>query len=130
MTGAAAMNYVRPTPSELRAGEAAAWGAVKRRMQLLVWRALRKGALRGFATVELPSGLRLIDCPVCVNGRAWANLPGQPLLDKDGRQQLDARGKGAYCAVLLWRSRELQDQWSQAVVALVRAAHPGDLDEG
>ena len=57
------MNYGRPTAGELRAGEAAAWGpppaAARPRMRLVAWKPLRKGSLRGFATVELqPIGLR------------------------------------------------------------------------
>jgi hypothetical protein len=100
-------------------------------MRLLSWRLMAKGSLRGFVTVELPIALKIIDIPVLV-GRtgAWANLPSKPQIDREGRQKADANGKALYAPVLEWRSGDLSDRFSEAVVALVRAAHPADLDGG
>jgi hypothetical protein len=80
---------VRPrTKSELRRAEGATWGprpgaqpanrAERPRMRLVGWKPLVKGTLRGFANVELPIGLRLIDCPIFVG----PNGPGA-LADPD-----------------------------------------------
>ena len=63
--GPAMIRGARPSEGELRRGEAATWGrppAPERpRMRLVSWKPLIKGALRGFATLELPIGLKLID---------------------------------------------------------------------
>jgi hypothetical protein len=111
------------------AAEAVGFGAKPPpRMQLIAWRPLVKGSLRGFATVELPNGLQIFDVAVFANANgAWANLPSKPLLD-DGRHKLGADGKPAYAAVLDWNDRALAKRFSQAVVELVRLRHPEALD--
>jgi hypothetical protein len=67
---------------------------------------------------------------------ACGTLPSKPRLDKDDRQKTDANGKLAYVPVLEWRSRDLEwrswdlaSRFSEALVALVLEAHPGELDE-
>jgi hypothetical protein len=85
------------------------------------WKPLVKGALRGFATVELLIGLRLIDCAVLVSkNKAWANVPSNPVLDRDGQQKIEANGKPGYVPVLELRSRDLAQRFSAAVVKVVR----------
>ena len=52
-------------------------------MRLLHLRPSVKNSLRGFAKLELPSGLRLIDSPCFVHtARPGVALPGKPLLDE------------------------------------------------
>ena len=103
--------------------------SVPRRMRLVNFRPLVKGALRGFATVQLPIGLTINDVPVLSShGKVWASLPAKPQIDSEGRQKRDANGKPAYIAILQWRDRDLADRFSQAVVELVRAAHPEAFD--
>jgi hypothetical protein len=75
----------------------ATWGdrPDRPRMRLVAWRPVTKGALRGFATVELPIGLKIHDCPVFTShGKTWATLPGKPQIDKEGRQKADCGGSG------------------------------------
>jgi hypothetical protein len=99
-------------------------------MRLLSWKPLVKGSLRGFATVELPIGLKICDCPVLVsNGKAWATLPSKPQIDRDGRQKTDVNGKPAYASILEWKSRDLSERFSEAVIALVHAAYPLILED-
>ena len=87
--------------------------------------------MRGFATVELPLGLKIIDCPVLVSkGKAWANAQSKPVLDREGRQKIAANGKPAYVPVFEWRSRELNERFSKIVVTAIRQMCPGALDEG
>jgi hypothetical protein len=120
----------RPAQLAPDTATAAGWGdrPPPKRLRLIAWRTLVKGALRGFATVELPIGLRIADCPVLVSkGKAWASLPSKPV--HDGRQKINANRKPAYVAVLEWNTRTLQDQFSTTVVELVRRAYPGALDE-
>jgi hypothetical protein len=98
-------------------------------MKLVGWKPIRKGDLVGFATVMLPIGLKVVDCPVLVSrGKAWATLPSKPLLDKDGRVKTDADGRPAYSPVIEWRDRALADRFSATLVALVRAEHAEDLE--
>jgi len=101
--------------------------AVPKRMRLVSFKPLTKGALRGFASVELPIGLVINDCPICASsGKTWAALPSKPVLDRDGKH-VEAGGKRQYSAILLWENRDRSDRWSQAVVDLVRAEYPEAL---
>jgi hypothetical protein len=101
-----------------------------RRLRLISWRLHRKGALRGFACVELSIGLQIVDCPVLhSNGRTWVGLPGKPQIDSTGRQRTDANGKALYTAVLQWKDQAVRDRFSAAIVELVRARRPGDLED-
>ena len=98
------------------------------RMRLISFRSFVKGSLRGFATVQLPIGLTIEDCPVFVGrNSAWAALPAKPVLDRDGRQ-VKPDGKPQYAAVLKWRDRDLNDRFSTAVVELVRQDYPAALN--
>jgi hypothetical protein len=77
----------------------------------------------------MPGGLRIADCPVLIsNGKAWATLPARPQLDKDGIPRRDEAGKVLDSPVLGWRTRKLAKRFSAVVVALVRQAHPGNLE--
>jgi hypothetical protein len=98
-------------------------------MPLVAWKAVAKGKLAGFATVQLPIGLKLINCPVFVGPNGpWTALPSKPLLDGGGRQRTDASGKRAFEPVLEWRDRSLSDRFSAALVELVRRERPGVLE--
>jgi hypothetical protein len=132
------MNRTVPHPSqtELRRAEEFTWGprpttapnSSPPKMRLREWRWVRKSKLLGFATVELPNGLVICDAPVMAGtGGPWATLPAKPELDRDGRRKLDANGKPIYTPALRWSSCALVDQFSAAVVELVRAAHPEAL---
>jgi hypothetical protein len=124
------MTASRPSEDELRRAEAATWGtppADRPRMRLVAWKPLVKNSLRGFATIELPNGLRIQEVPVLLSkGKAWAALPSKPVITRDGDlSKID--GKIQYAKLLEWRSREPSDGFSARVVALVRQAHPEDL---
>jgi hypothetical protein len=97
-------------------------------MRLISFKPLVKGALRGFANIQLPIGLMITDCPVCVShGNAWASLPSKPVLDRDGKH-VEVNGKRQYAAFLSWGDRQTAERWSNAVVALIRTAHPEALE--
>lgn len=94
-------------------------------LRLVSFKPMRKGALIGFATVELPIGLKIIDCPVCeTRGKTWATPPGRPQLDKNGQPIRDERGRQAYSQILEWRDRRLREAFSDRIVELVRGQHP------
>jgi hypothetical protein len=119
---------------DLRRAEAASWGARPettparpKKMTLLSWKPLVKNSLRGFASVELPIGLKIFDVPVMISsGKAWAALPSKMQMLRDGQPRRDGNGNGKplYTPILEWRDRDLADQFSEAVVALVDAAYP------
>jgi hypothetical protein len=118
----------RLTQTELRRGESATWGPPpppeQPRMRLLSWKPLHKNSLRGFASIRLPNGLLIDDCPVLVsNGKAWATLPSKPVLDAEGRHA-KPDGKPQYALVVRWERRELTDKFSARTIELVRAQHP------
>jgi hypothetical protein len=93
-------------------------------MALVAFRPLLNASLRGFATIELPIGLVIRDCPVHLRQGAWAALRAKPQVDRDGRTIRDERGKLAYTAVLDWDSKTLREAFSERVVELVRERHP------
>jgi hypothetical protein len=101
-----------------------------RRMILIEWRPCRRNSLRGFAVVEVLSGLRIMEIPVHVTaGRAWAGLPARPMVhNATGAVLRDERGKIRYTPVLSWRDRVSANRWADAVVALVRAKYPDAFD--
>jgi len=78
-------------------------------LQLISFKAMRQGSRVGFASY----------------GRPWASLPNRPQVDsKSGQAIRDARGKIAYTAMHEWDSPQLRHDFSERVVALVRAQHP------
>ena len=91
-------------------------------MRLVSWKPIAKGTLRGFATVELPIGLKLIDCAVFVgtNG-ARARPPAKPQLDKDGRQRNHCFACGAHGEVIEFLRRYDNPDCGSAVVKLASA---------
>ena len=95
------------------------------RTQLLDFREVRKGQLIGFARIQLPIGLTIHDVAVLAGRNGpFAALPTKAQINSDGHHKRDANGKPVYIKILEWRTRELGDRFSAAVIALVRAVHP------
>jgi hypothetical protein len=93
-------------------------------MRLISFKPVQKGALIGFANIELPNSLRIDGCVVmCSNNKYWASFPAKPVLDAEGRQVV-IDGKKQYAAIIQWPDRETSTRFSDALVALVREAHP------
>lgn len=95
-------------------------------MVLRKFRPLIKNTLRGFAEVELPSGLVISEITVHQkNDSAWAMLPSVPWIE-NGQHKI-ADGKPQYKKIMQWRDRDLSDGFSAALVALVREQFPTAL---
>jgi hypothetical protein len=93
-------------------------------MRLLKWIPKRQGALRGFADLELPNGLRIYGCPVLFShGRAWATFPARPQIGSNG-QVIKVDNKTQYTRLIEWSNRGVADRFSAAVVSLVRVSKP------
>ena len=98
---------------------------------LLDWKPITKGALRGFARVRLGRALVIHDIPVlCSNGRAWATLPGKPIIGADGTVVRDDKGKTRHAPILEWADRATADRFGAAVLAALRTEHPNALVDG
>jgi hypothetical protein len=98
-------------------------------MRLVEWRSLRQGKLLGFATVELPIGLTIRECPLLRGAEGlWAALPAKPEIGRDGRCRTGAQDERFYVEMLTWRTRRLREAFSARVVELVRGAYPADLE--
>jgi hypothetical protein len=122
--------FRHPRPIARDAATTAEWGdrPPPRQMVLRRWRPMRRNTLHGFAYLELANGLQIDDVAVHIrDGRAWASLPARPMLDADGRHVV-REGKPQYATILRWRTRDLADRWSAAVIELIRQANPGALN--
>ena len=95
------------------------------KMQLLEWKRIDKGALVGRAVALLPNGLQISDIGIFTkDGRSWAQLPSEAMRDAEGQPLKDAgTEKVRYRSALKWTTRELQDRFSDALVALIEAEH-------
>jgi hypothetical protein len=85
------------------------------------WRPVERNTLRGFLTLELPSGLGLRECSLHAQGdRRWIGLPGRPQLDADGRHRVDPdTGKRAYVPVVEIHGTAARERFQQAALAAV-----------
>jgi len=98
---------------------------------LMKWTPRRSGALLGFCSVQLPSGMILNDLRI-MTGRngLWVAMPAQKQLDRDGQPRLDANGKPIYSQIVEFKDKPTPDRFRAMVLELARAECPGDLDEG
>jgi len=98
------------------------------RLRLISFRPFQKNSLIGFATVELPIGLRITDVLVLTSrGKAWASPAQQPVLGADGKQA-EVGGKRQYANILEWRDRNLSDGFTRAVDRCGTRPYPGAFD--
>src|SRR6516164_8580831 len=94
------------------------------------FRHISKGSLRGFCRARFPSGLILDEIGIHLaaeNGHAWAMPPGRVMIDKDGVALRDKDGKVRYAGLITFSTSLIRNQWSDLVVAAVRAKYPDAL---
>ena len=85
------------------------------------FREVRKGALLGFADIELASGLTIVDCTLMEkDGSRWCSPPAKAHLDQD-RRQVIKDGKPQYAAVITFKSKDTRDKWSAQAVEAIEA---------
>jgi hypothetical protein len=98
-------------------------------LELLDFKPVRRGSLRGFAAVKLPIGLVINDVTIGEShGKQWALLPNKAMLDRQRNLMRDQDGKVKYAPVVEWSTSELRTAFSVRVAALVTAAHPDAFD--
>jgi hypothetical protein len=87
------------------------------------------GSLRGFLSVEMPSGLIINDLKLMIGptGKPWLAMPSQKQLDRDGNPRLDANGKQTYAQTVEFASRSAADRFRHLVLDALRLEHPEAL---
>jgi hypothetical protein len=93
------------------------------KMQVREFRAMDRGALQGFATVVLPSGMIVHDISIFYkDARWWASPPGKPQIGRDGCVAKDGAGRTQYSQIISFTSRAIADAFSDIVIAALRKA--------
>ena len=87
------------------------------------------GSMRGFLSVEMPSGLIINDLKLMIGptGKPWLAMPSQKQLDRDGNPRLDANGKQTYTQFVEFASRSAADRFRHLVLDALRLEHPEAL---
>jgi DNA-binding cell septation regulator SpoVG len=81
------------------------------------WKPIVKGALRGFFSVALPSGMVLHDCTAYEkDGKRWVNGPSKSFTAKDG--------KVTYKPLVDFADKATRDKFSASVLAALDAHVP------
>jgi hypothetical protein len=90
-------------------------------MKCVDYKEVRKGALLGFASIAMPSGMVIRDCSHCESGgKQWVAPPGKPQIDKD-KQTVFKDGKLQYTNIITFTTRDKQDAWGAAALEAVQA---------
>jgi hypothetical protein len=80
--------------------------------------------------VELESGLIIFGCMVHQKDRSrWVGMPSKLVLDADGTQIVDDRGKRRFQRVIGARNAAVMKRFGDRIIALIRVAHPGTFPE-
>lgn len=105
-----------------------AGAAVKHAVIVESFAEVRKNTLRGFAKVVMPSGMTITDVSIHVQGdAAWATPPSKAMLNRDGDTMRDDTGKVRYTPIISFRSKELRNRFSSAVIEAMRQSNPEAL---
>jgi DNA-binding cell septation regulator SpoVG len=116
---------------EQAAAHPVAWGDNLAPCQptLRKWTPRRSGALLGFASVELLSGMIVNELRIMTGKRGpWVAMPAQRQTDKDGRPRLDANGKPIYAQMIEFRDRATADRFGRTILDLVQRHQPEVFD--
>jgi SpoVG len=106
----------------------ATWGdkPPPRQPKLKRWTPLHSGALRGFVSIELASGLVIHKLRIIAGKNGlWVAMPAEWQLERDGQPRIGADGKALYNQILEFRDRATSDRFAAMVIEIVRQAHPG-----
>ena len=111
--------------SELLATAAAVGKSRSTAFKLTDFTAITRWALRGFGTVETPSGLVFHDVAIFCspNGEWSASPPAKPLMGSAGPLR-DKMGKVRYTPVISFASKQHRDRWSTAVISALKDERP------
>ena len=87
------------------------------------------GSLRGFLSVEMPSGLIINDLKLMLGptGKPWLAMPSQKRVDRDGNPVVGPNGKQTYTQTVEFASRSAADRFRHLVLDALRQKHPEAL---
>jgi hypothetical protein len=101
-------------------------------IEVLEFRAVERGSLKGFAKIRVPNWKMSID-DVGIHeshGKWWAALPARPMLDHDKKVVIGDDGKVKYIKSLWFDDRETADRFSAAVVeAVMKVKKPAAVND-
>ena len=102
-------------------------------IEVLEFRSVERGSLKGFAKIRVPNWKMSID-DVGIHefhGKWWAALPARPMLDADKKVVIGDDGKVKYVRSLWFDDRDTADKFSAAVVeAVMRVKKPAAVNDG
>ena len=85
-------------------------------IKCIEFREINKGALIGFAKLELPSGIIINDCQMCEsNASRWVSPPSRMMRDSTD-QPVVKEGKTQYIPIISFKDRATRDAWSKAAL--------------
>ena len=95
-------------------------------MRCIDWRPFERNTLRGFATLQMRSGIVMSDIGIHQKGdKCWASPPGRPKLDPNGVAVRNREtGKIDYFSIVSFSSDQLRRRWSDEAIVAVRRDHP------
>ena len=100
-------------------------------MKVLAFKAVERDALRGWATVLMPSGMILHDVGVFHDrdsDRSWVSAPSKAMVGRDGVQMRSAKdSKPLYTPAVSFETKALYQKFSDAAIAALRLAYPQAL---
>ena len=101
----------------------------RRQTKLRKWTPYRSGALIGFCSVELASGMVANDLRVMTGKNGlWAATPAQKQFHPNGNPRLDPNSKAIFKPIIEFRDRATADRIGALVIELVRAAYLDAID--
>jgi DNA-binding cell septation regulator SpoVG len=104
---------------------------VCRQARLKKWMPRRSGALLGFCSVQLPSGLVINGLRVMTGADGlWIASPAQKQVDRAGQPRRDANGKQIYSQIVEFKDKPTADRFRDLILDLVHRQYPGDLEGG
>jgi DNA-binding cell septation regulator SpoVG len=81
-------------------------------IECINWRPFGKNTLRGFATLQLASGLIIVDCTLHQKDNSrWVSMPGKPWTDPQGQTK--------YAQIVDFIDREPRERFSKAAVEAI-----------
>lgn len=91
-------------------------------MRCVDFKSVERATLRGFAVIEMPSGLVLLDVSLHArDGKRWCSPPSKPMIDRDRRLMVDDDGKPRYAPLIEFIDAKTRFRWSSACVAAIDA---------
>jgi len=85
------------------------------------WRRVERNTLKGFFSLELPSGLVLHECTLHQkNDRRWIGLAAKPQLNPDGTPRIGDKGKPLYSPIVEVPDPARRESFQRAAITAIQ----------